>query len=126
MSARQIDDPQPGFFKMRLVRGGPFVGACISYGPPSDPETGGILEERSYLWEARINGELVRTPSPDPAKAGVFRIWHSGTEISEPECRFLIADAEWVRMYAADTPSANPKQPVDLANMPAEHFRPRR
>lgn len=126
MSARPIDDPKPGFFKKRLVKGGPFVGARLVYGPPRDPETGGIMEERSWMWEAWENGRLVRAPSPDPLHAGAFQIWLSGTAIDEAEYRFLVADAEWARAHAPGEPIAQPTKPVNLADLPPDHFLPPR
>lgn len=124
MNSRPVDQPRPGFFKMRLVKGGPFVGAELRYGPSRDPDTGGILYERSYLWETRINGALARDPSPDPVAAGVFRVWLSGTEIDEEEFRYLIADREWCAKHAPHRPEAQPARKVDLSSLSPEDFRP--
>lgn len=124
--SRPVDDPKPGFFRMRLVKGGPFVGAEIRHGAPRDPETGGIMEERSFMWETIIDGKLARDPSPDPAQAGVFRVWLSGEQITEPEYRFLVADAKWARQHAPDDPIAQPTKPVTLADLPPDHFLPPR
>ena len=109
---RNIGDPRPGFFKLRKVRGGPYVGACITHGPPTDPLTGETLD-RSWLWEAIIDGALVRVPSPDATAAGVYRIWHHGHEIPESEYRFLIDDREWCRQHAPASPEAAPDQAID-------------
>lgn len=78
------------------------------------------------MWEALVDGKLVRPPSPDPAQAGVFRIWHSGTEIDESEYRFMAADAAWARKHAPDDPVAQPKNPVNLADLPPDYFLPPR
>ena len=121
---RPIDDPRPGFFRLRLVKNGPFVGAELRYGPPRDPETGGIMSERSYQWETLVNGKLVSEPSPDPVKAGVFRVWLSGTQIEEPEYRYLIADREWCERHAPAAPEANPTASIQLAELPPDHFLP--
>lgn len=56
--ARPIDQPAPGFFRMRLVKGGPFVGALIS--------------ERLGMLAAQING----------VPADVDHVWTSGERIS--------------------------------------------
>ncbi len=122
---RPLADPRPGFFKMRLVRGGPFVGAEIRHGPAHDPETGEELD-RSWMWEALINGKHVRQPAGDPLNAGVFRVWESGTEITEAEYRYLIADADWCAKHAPSEPQAQPTRAVRIGELPPEHFLPRK
>ena len=122
--SRQIDQPRPGYFKMRIVKGGPFVGAEIRHGPSRDPETGEELE-RSWLWEALIDGKHARPPACDPMNAGVFRIWESATEISEHEYRFMISDAEWCKQHAPEEPKSKPNAEINLVNLPASHFKPR-
>lgn len=120
---RVLSEPRAGYFKTRLVRGGPFVGAEIRYGPGSDPDTGEPLD-RSWLWEALIGGKHVRIPSPDPLKAGVIMIWESATEITESEFRFLTADAEWCAKHAPQEPQAKPKEKIDIVELPPSHFLP--
>ena len=116
IKSRNIGEPRPGFFKLRKVRGGPYVGARIVHGPPTDPLTGETLD-RSWLWETWIDGALVRSPSPEPVKAGVFRVWYHGSEIPEAEYRYLIDDREWCRRNAPQSPEATPDQAVDLESM---------
>lgn len=87
---RQVDRPQPGFYRLRLVRNGPWRPARISYGPARDPLTGERLD-RSPLWSAEIAGKLVAPPSPDPYRAGVYRVWHWGRPISLAEYTQLMA-----------------------------------
>ena len=123
--SRPLADPRPGYFKLRVVKGGPFVGAEIRHGPGRDPETGEELD-RSWLWEALIGGKHIRPPAADPVNAGVFRIWESGVEIAEAEYRFLIADAEWCAAHAPDEPAARPADPVKIADLPPDHFLPRK
>jgi len=123
-SSRRIDDPRPGFFKTRLVKNGPFVGAEIRHGPSTDPDTGGVLEERSWMWETWINGELVEKPSPDPLRAGVYRVWLCAKSISEAEYRHLVADREWCRHHAPSSPEANPTKRADPRNPDLTVLRP--
>lgn len=117
--SRQLDDPKPGYFKTKLVRGGPLVPAEIRFG--QDPEA----PDRSPLWEALINGKHVRTPSPDPVQAGVFRIWESATPISREEFRFLTDDTEWCLEHAPNDPQANPERRASTLSLPLNFFRPR-
>lgn len=65
--SRRIDQPEPGFFKLRLVRGGPFVAARIW-------RTGDALH-------AHVNA----MPCP------VDRVWLFGKEISHDEYKRLMA-----------------------------------
>lgn len=81
---RAINAPEPGFFKMRLVKDGPFVPAVILYRRPRDPITDEVLD-RSQMWEAWVNGVMEKEPSPDPAAAGVFKIWTAGKPIPAQE-----------------------------------------
>lgn len=121
---RRIDQPRPGFFKMKIVKGGCWVGAEIRYSSGTDPDAGEPLD-RGYLFEALIGNKHVRPPSPDPMKAGVFRIWLSAIEIPEREYRFLIADADWCAKHAPEEPQANPKDKIDIVELPPSHFLPR-
>lgn len=109
---------------MRLIKGGPFVGAEIRHCPPRDPETGDVMSERSPMWETWINGALVRAPSPDPNCAGVYRVWLSGEQIDEAEYRYLIADREWCAKHAPHRPEASPTRKADLSALSPEDFKP--
>ena len=95
--ARPVNTPQPGWFKMRLVRGGPFVPARIQH--------------RNGLWWAEIDGQTYEA-NFDPSYAPeVFRIWHAAEEITETEYQVEIRGRR-----APDAPRSN--QPIDLANLP--------
>jgi hypothetical protein len=79
--SRAIADPEPGFFRTRLVRGGPYVGARIEF--------------RGGIWSATIDGVTCGASDTDPARAdGVFRIWTSGARISEAEYSALLGPRE--------------------------------
>lgn len=52
----RVDEPRAGFYKTRLVKGGPWVGAQIFWQWPTDPHTGEHLD-RSPTMIALINGE---------------------------------------------------------------------
>lgn len=103
---------------MRIVKGGPFVGAEIRNGTHPD------APDRSQLWETLVNGKHIRSPSPDPVAAGVFVVWLSGTPIDEAEYRYLIADREWCARNAPQTPEANPSEAAKVGSIDPEYFRP--
>lgn len=98
-----IDRPEVGFFKVRMVRGGPHVPARIWRSVATDPVTGEVLD-RSPLLMGELAGEPV-----DP-----FSLWRScmGRAISEQEYQFLLDDYRWARTFAPDDPIANPKTPI--------------
>ena len=99
---RQVDDPRPGFFELRLVRGGPMV-------------AGRIVHENG-LWHAVINGEKQGEPHPDPAQAaGVMRLWHGGHRITESLYSFRLSLKAWATAHDPSHPAANPHQVISLA-----------
>lgn len=112
---RQVGRPEPGFFKLRLVKGGPLVGARITLGPTIDPETGEPLD-RSPFFAGEINGKPDPDPRPEPSDA-VWRIWERGERIGEAEYRFLIEDRAWVAQHEPYRPEATPEKRVDLATL---------
>lgn len=63
--SRRIDVPEPGWFRMRLCRGGPWVGAAI-------------IVRLGHMM-GQINGE----------SGGVDRIWTSGERISWDQWKLL-------------------------------------
>lgn len=113
---RLVGFPDPGCFRLKLTKGGVFVGARIVYAPTSDPLTGEPLD-RSWLWAGEINGRPDPSPSPEPTPR-VWRIWHSGDRISEAEFHFLVADRRWSEENAPHLPEAQPTRAVDLNAIP--------
>lgn len=109
---RHVAQPRPGYYALRLVKDGPFVAAMITHAPTLDPETGEPMD-RSPLWSAFIDGELVEEPSPDWVAAGVGRIWHAGERVSQEDYDYRLALAAWAREHAPNSPEANPFKPVD-------------
>lgn len=104
---RRIDDPQPGYWAMRVAKGGVEVGARIYWCDHEPGEPGNKLE-RPFL-DAEING--VRVPPS--------RVWeHRGRAVNEAEYRFLVADRAWARQYKPSSPEANPEKAVDLLQAP--------
>ena len=102
---RLVDHPEPGFFELRLVRGGPRVPAKI------------VLVDG--LWGAWINGDPCGDMSADPVAAdGVLRIWHAGRRISEQDYQHKLNVKAWAQTHAPDHPAANAERPITLASQP--------
>ncbi len=98
----QINKPQAGYYKRRLVKGGPWVGVHIWYGPPTCPHTGQLLD-RSWRWQALVNGE----------DADEYEAWISGcaNPITKEEYEYLLAHSDWAKNYA---PDLAPDKKIDL------------
>lgn len=103
---RVVDEPQEGYFRMKLVKRGPYVPARIQ-------------KDENGRWLATIDGKDQFPPHEDPILAsGVLRIWHSATEIQFHEYDYLIQLGEYARAHAPDSPAANPNKPIDLLTLP--------
>lgn len=102
---RVVDQPEPGFFLMRLVRRGPKVAARI-------------VHDEHGIWRAHIDGVPQEPGGADPHRArGVLRIWHSGTRCTEQEYLYRLALKAWAMAHDPDHPAANPERPVSLRRM---------
>ena len=110
---RAIASPEPGFFRMCLVRGGIWVAAIIWRPCPleTNPETFQWIDRWPHL-EAEIDGK----------PASVDRVWTSGRRIPIAEYLFLKADRAWARQHAPHLPEANPRKPVDFDTLPPPQF----
>lgn len=103
---RRIDRPEPALFRMRLVRGGPWVAAEIRVDDAGE-------------FSAVIDGEPAGPAHRDPAMAArVMDVWISGVRIDAGEHAYLLAMSRWARQSAPDRPEANPDQPINLMRMP--------
>ena len=103
---RHVDKPEPGFFEMRLVKGGPLVGARIVH------EDG--------LWSAWIDGAPCGPPHPDPVYAnGVYRIWHNAAFSDELSYNFRMELRAWALKHDPEHWAARPQLPVNLPDRPS-------
>ena len=102
---REIANPEPGFFRIKLTKGGPWVPAIIYRPCPIEfePQTFQPVD-RHYRLVAEVDGKLV----------DMSRVWTSGERITMAEYLFLTADHAWARLYRPDLPEANPERPIDF------------
>lgn len=105
MNAPLVDVPEAGFYRTKLVRGGPWCGVRIWFGAPPDPETGEPLD-RSPRWQAEINGNLADIDQVWPYVAGRF--------IDEAEYRYLTALSKHAKAWDRSLPEAKPTQAIDI------------
>jgi hypothetical protein len=111
--------PEPGFFRMKLVRGGPWVPALIWRPCPivipqplettPGPEDWCRPLDRSRPLLARI-GEREADP---------FDVWTYGRRIGAAEYHWRLALGKWAQTHAPLDPEANPRARVDLARQPS-------
>lgn len=92
-------EPEGGFYRMRLVRGGPLVGIRLWYGQPLEPWTREAMD-RAHCWNAEANGKFVE----------LDRVWPvcAGDPIDEREYKFLTARTAYAEKHDGYDPAATP------------------
>lgn len=105
--ANFIDHPECGWFKRKLVKGGPFVAARIWLRQDVD-EAGELLDDEVMLCE--VNGE-----NADPHDQWN---WLAGNPIPESEFQYLMGLRDWAAWHAPEDPAANPTKPLDHLSTP--------
>lgn len=106
------EEPQCGWFKRRLVKGGPFVPARIWLYSPTDPETGDLVGDE--VLQAEVDGNYA-----DPEQQWS---WLNGNPITEAEFKYLTANRAWTSEHAPHEPYANPREPVNWLDVPVPTF----
>lgn len=115
--ARRLDRPEPGYWRMTLVKGGPLVPAKIAWvqtlHEPGDPFN---MMERSGSWYAEIAGEPVHWSL----------VWERrGEPISRADYDFMLDTQRWAQEHDPTNPRAAPRQKVDLMTAPLPQWRTR-
>jgi hypothetical protein len=108
---RQLGRPEVGFWRLRLVKGGPLVAACIRWcetdAEPDEPSND-MAGTRSPFLAAFINDQPV----------DMDRVWHyRGEPIDEATYRFMVADAAWAAVHAPADPAARPHERVNIRQL---------
>jgi len=116
---RILGEPQPGHFKMRLVKRGPWVPALIWRPCPlilpdpleltPAPEDWCLPTERPRMLRARIG-----TTEADP-----FEVWTNGQRITAREYHWRLDLARYATDHAPLDPEADPRRRVDLSRAPS-------
>ena len=101
----QIDQPVAGYYRTRLVRGGPWCAVRIWYGPTHDPETSEPLD-RSAHWQATVNG----------IEQDAYEIWPwcCDKPIDEAEFRYLTGLSAHAKTWEPSAPEAQPTKRIDF------------
>ncbi len=107
--------PEAGYYKRRLVKGGPFV-PCRVWIEQQIGECGELVSEPAYRCE--VNGREV--------EAFEAWTWFCITPISEAEFRYMSDLAAWTKQHSPGEAAANPGREIDYLNHPVPEFSPRR
>lgn len=99
--------PEAGYFKRKLVRGGPWVAALIWI--ESDVDDNGELtgDER---FRCQVGGQ-----ERDPHEEWT---WLCANPVTKEEFDFIVADAAWCRIHQPLAPEAQPKRSVLARALP--------
>jgi len=101
-------EPQCGWFKRKLVKGGPFVPARIWLDQDIDAETGELRADEALQCE--VGGRW--------ADAEDQWSYLAGNPISEAEFKFMTATAEYAAAYEPSNPAADPRRPINNLTTP--------
>lgn len=113
--------PEAGTYATRLVANGIDVAVRIWFGQPI---IDGEVQDRSPRWCAEIDGQTDKVDDFGcrvPLDLFEDGIWPDriGRRIDQKEFDFLRRRARWAREHAPAHPAANPREPVDVAQLPA-------
>lgn len=104
--------PAPGFFQIRLVKGGPFVPARI-YRPCACTING----PAEHDWQDTCDRYSPLAAEIDGKPGGLWRLWTYGKIISRNDYQYMTDLREWSLTCDPLSPQANPGQPIDLGQM---------
>lgn len=111
-----IGDPQPGFYRTRLIRGGIMVPVRFWYGPPI---VDGEELDRSYRLNVEVNGRTdFVTEDGTRELLDPFEVWPFCQPITQREYQFMHQRIDWAQRYEPGHPAANPTTPIDLGTLP--------
>ena len=129
---RDISEPKPGFFKVRLAKGGPYVGAQI--GRFCHCSINGGDENEMHSWQetcdryphlsAMINGEFREKTLSYMATDAIDSLMLFGDMITEAEYDYLIDDRKWAEENAPHLPEAQPRQKVNILDVSLDAMKP--
>jgi hypothetical protein len=100
-----VDQPEPGHYTTRLVKGGPLVPVLIWLEDGERDEVGELLGDQRLM--CLVNGE-----PRDPMQE-----WAHLKPCSADVWKYMTEDVEWVAQWAQHDPKLRPHEPVDYARI---------
>lgn len=99
---RTVWPPEPGYFRMKLVKNG-WPAPCEI----QRREVDGLV-----LWQAIVDGDVMpEVPRPERCPH-IERIWTSGFRIDETEYRWRNSLRDSARKHRVQHPAANARRPI--------------
>lgn len=108
--------PEPGFFKVRLCKAGPWVPARIRR-LCSCTATGGD-DGAEHEWRETCDRFPPLAADVDGEAVPIDRVWIYGHPIDERDWRYMTDYAAWARAHARHKPEANPRRPITASEQP--------
>jgi len=105
-----INEPQEGFYRRRLVRNGMWVPARIWW------ERGEIDPESGHQMSDDVLHCLVDGKPANPYDQWIFLAGHP-LKGGEAEYNFMVDDAAHARKHRPGDPKATPRKPIDCSKM---------
>lgn len=94
----RADIPQPGYYRRKLVKGGPWVPVSIAYTASQ--------EDRSPMWVVTLDGQFV----------DVWDVWPDccGEPITDQEFKYMTEVSAWAKSHVPTAPEASPTKSINL------------
>lgn len=96
------DQPHPGFYRRKLVKGGPFVPVRVWMEGPRD-ESGELLDDE--VMKCEVDGREV--------DAADQWLWICSYPIPEREYTYMIGLSKYAKKHDKREPLANPRKPIN-------------
>lgn len=113
-----LNNPQPGHYRIRLVRGGPFVPvkimrACVC-------TVNGGDEQARHDWRETCDRSPVLVALVNGRDTDMDRVWPwcARFPIAAQEYAYMMARKSWAEDYHPAAPEAQPKQKINLMKTP--------
>lgn len=102
----RLESPEPGYFTVKLCRGGPKLPCRIVH--------------ENCLWWAEVNGERHLAAADPEQSETVLRVWQHGERSDASEFDYLNALREWARASQPEHPLLHPLRSVaqSLTHLP--------
>lgn len=115
IDARRVDQPRPGFWLTRMVKGGPLVPALIFMTCPwVEPDINGDAHPDDWCFPSDRTRQLHGMLGGKRCDADA--IWtRRGEPCTADEYEFRLARAQWAKTWAPDQPEADPRKPITSA-----------